>query len=316
ATAHADFAAATTRMLQLLSAGKIADAQRAQLTDVTPLAERLQRLTGELVDRAEAEVAQSVSDTRDAYERSQLIVLAFAGTSLILALLLGLAVALSIIGPIRLIGARVERIAQGDFTGHLRVENRDELGALAGNIDRMNDQLGLLYEQLAAANRHKSEFLANMSHELRTPLNAIIGFSEVLLQGLFGAVNEKQTEYLDDVLSSGKPLLALINDILDLSKIEAGRMDLELSTFSLANAHLRGVPSGRSRALARGHRPWADAHEAVRRAARRADLGREHTRPGQHVLLHVAAPSTRGGPGMSDLILIVEDNDKNMKLAR
>src|SRR5206468_9537214 len=148
ATAHADFAAATTRMLQLLSAGKIADAQRAQLTDVTPLAERLQRLTGELVDRAEAEVAQSVSDTRDAYERSQLIVLAFAGTSLILALLLGLAVALSIIGPIRLIGARVERIAQGDFSGHLRVDNRDELGTLAANVDRMRDQLGVLYDKL------------------------------------------------------------------------------------------------------------------------------------------------------------------------
>ena len=252
ATAHADFAAATTRMLDLLSTGRIAQAQRAQLTDVTPLADRLQRLTGELVDRAEAEVAQSVSDTRDAYERSQLIVLAFAGTSLILALLLGLAVALSIIGPIRLIGARVERIAQGDFTGHLRVENRDELGALAGNIDRMNDQLGLLYEQLAAANRHKSEFLSNMSHELRTPLNAIIGFSEVLLQGLFGDINAKQTEYLQDILSSGKHQLALVNDILDLSKVEAGRMELELSSFSLRAVIDSGVTMLGERATRRG----------------------------------------------------------------
>ncbi|HEY6960046.1 MAG TPA: GAF domain-containing protein [Candidatus Limnocylindria bacterium] len=88
--------------------------------------------------------------------------------------------------------------------------------------------------QLEAANRHKSEFLANMSHELRTPLNAIIGFSEVLLQGLFGDINAKQREYLDDVLTSGKHLLSLINDILDLSKVEAGRMELELSRFSVA----------------------------------------------------------------------------------
>ena len=85
--------------------------------------------------------------------------------------------------------------------------------------------------QIEAANRHKSEFLANMSHELRTPLNAIIGFSEVLGERLFGELNEKQAEYTDDILSSGRHLLSLINEILDLSKVEAGRMELELATF-------------------------------------------------------------------------------------
>ncbi len=87
--------------------------------------------------------------------------------------------------------------------------------------------------QIEAANRHKSEFLANMSHELRTPLNAIIGFSEVLQERLFGELNEKQAEYTDDILTSGRHLLSLINEILDLSKVEAGRMELELSTFDL-----------------------------------------------------------------------------------
>ena len=87
--------------------------------------------------------------------------------------------------------------------------------------------------EIEAANRHKSEFLANMSHELRTPLNAIIGFSEVLGERMFGELNEKQAEYTDDILSSGRHLLSLINEILDLSKVEAGRMELELAAFDL-----------------------------------------------------------------------------------
>jgi GAF domain-containing protein len=88
-------------------------------------------------------------------------------------------------------------------------------------------------KQIEAANRHKSEFLANMSHELRTPLNAIIGFSEVLGERMFGELNEKQAEYTEDILSSGRHLLSLINEILDLSKVEAGRMELEVATFDL-----------------------------------------------------------------------------------
>src|SRR5204863_68314 len=85
--------------------------------------------------------------------------------------------------------------------------------------------------QVEVASRHKSEFLASMSHELRTPLNAVIGFSEVLLERMFGDLNEKQEEYVKDILTSGRHLLSLINDILDLSKIEAGRMELDLASF-------------------------------------------------------------------------------------
>jgi signal transduction histidine kinase len=102
--------------------------------------------------------------------------------------------------------------------------------------------------QLELANRHKSEFLANMSHELRTPLNAVIGFSDVLSQQIFGEVNAKQSEYLEDIRSSGRHLLSLINDILDLSKIEAGRMELESSEFSLRHCLQSVVMMVRDRA--------------------------------------------------------------------
>ena len=106
--------------------------------------------------------------------------------------------------------------------------------------------------QLETANQHKSEFLANMSHELRTPLNAIIGFSEVLLERLFGEINDKQDDYLKDIHSSGRHLLTLINDILDLSKVEAGRMELELSTFDLSAAISNAMTLVRERAQRHG----------------------------------------------------------------
>ena len=98
---------------------------------------------------------------------------------------------------------------------------------------RLFDEIQSKSRELELANKHKSEFLANMSHELRTPLNAIIGFSEVLSEKMFGEVNEKQLEYLLDIHTSGQHLLTLINDILDLSKIEAGRMELDLASTSL-----------------------------------------------------------------------------------
>ena len=108
--------------------------------------------------------------------------------------------------------------------------------ALAIHNARLFREIEAKGKQLEIASRHKSEFLANMSHELRTPLNAIIGFSEVLQEKLFGELNEKQNEYVDDILSSGRHLLSLINDILDLSKVEAGRMELEATTFYLPDA--------------------------------------------------------------------------------
>ena len=124
--------------------------------------------------------------------------------------------------------------------------------ALAIQNARLFREIADKSRQLEAASRHKSEFLANMSHELRTPLNAIIGFSEVLAERMFGELNEKQDEYLKDIYASGQHLLSLINDILDLSKIEAGRMELELTDFDLPSAIDNALILVRERASRRG----------------------------------------------------------------
>jgi len=118
-------------------------------------------------------------------------------------------------------------------------------------VNRMNDELGRLYQELETASRHKSDFLATMSHELRTPLNAIIGFSEVLQEQMFGELNERQLAYVRDVLEAGRHLLSLINDVLDLAKIEAGRLELELSQVAIPDV-LRSAVSMHSERAARG----------------------------------------------------------------
>jgi signal transduction histidine kinase len=123
--------------------------------------------------------------------------------------------------------------------------------ALAIQNARLFQEIEDKGRQLEVANQHKSEFLASVSHELRTPLNAIIGFSEVMLERMFGDVNEKQEEYLNDILSSGRHLLSLINDILDLAKIEAGRMELETADFNLPQAIDNTMILVRERALRR-----------------------------------------------------------------
>jgi len=117
---------------------------------------------------------------------------------------------------------------------------------------RLFHELEQKSSELEIASRHKSEFLANMSHELRTPLNAVIGFSEVLQAQMFGELNDKQADYMRDIHSSGLHLLSLINDILDLSKIEAGRMELSLGEFDIPAAVDNAITLVRERAGRQG----------------------------------------------------------------
>ncbi|HEY2831130.1 MAG TPA: response regulator [Sporichthyaceae bacterium] len=246
------FATVMTKGIKLARQGKLARGQELQRASAKPLADQLERLTNQLVNKAEADIANLVEDNQQAYRSSRQAFIAIALGGVALALLLGFAISWSIIGPIKKMGLRFDELAAGDFSSHVDVANRDELGTLAANLNRMNDELGRLYHDLETTSRHKSEFLANMSHELRTPLNAIIGFSEVLGEQLFGPLNERQADYVADIVSSGRHLLLLINDILDLSKVEAGKMELELSTFRLGEVLEVGLTMVRERAMAHG----------------------------------------------------------------
>jgi len=155
----------------------------------------------------------------------------------------------------RLIGSLgVTRNQPGDFSTETieLLRTFATQSALALQNARLFQEIEDKSRQLEAASRHKSEFLANMSHELRTPLNAVIGFSEVLLQRMFGELNDKQDEYLKDIYASGQHLLSLINDILDLSKIEAGRMELTPAPFYLPSALENAVTLVKERAARRG----------------------------------------------------------------
>jgi GAF domain-containing protein len=174
--------------------------------------------------------------------------------------------------------------------------------ALAIQNARLFREIEVKGRQLEVASQHKSEFLANMSHELRTPLNAIIGFSEVLSERMFGEINDKQAEYLADILESGLHLLSLINDILDLSKIEAGRMELEPTDFDLPSAIENALILVRERAQRR-------AITLQRTVDERLGMIRADERKVKQVLLNLLSNALKFTPegGRVDVRASVED---------
>ncbi|MBI3063470.1 MAG: GAF domain-containing protein, partial [Deltaproteobacteria bacterium] len=412
------FIQVVSQSVELIRAGKIEAGNQLQITQANPLAERLERLMNQLVNRAEADMVASIEASQAAYTQSRWIVIGFAVGSIALALVLGYAISWSVIGPVEQMDARLTQIAAGDFSQRVEVPNRDELGTLAANLNRMSEELGRLYQQiesrnrdltealeqqtatsevlgvisssptdlertyqtilrnitrlcesniaalflydgdvlstaasygttqefaehlahgrprpsretttrlaalerttvhvadllsdpafspkprelyvkenvrtvlsvpmlrentlvgvittwrreirpftekqialvktfadqaviaienvrlfqeiqeksrqLEAANRHKSEFLARVSHDLRTPLNAIIGFTRIVLRKVEGQIPDLQKENLGKVLISSEHLLGLINTLLDLAKIDAGKMEAIAETF-------------------------------------------------------------------------------------
>ncbi|BCH17284.1 MAG: GAF domain-containing protein [Mesorhizobium sp.] len=412
------FTAGVTHVVELVRAGRTEEARKVQQAEIMPSADRLERLTNQLVNIAEADMVAAIETTEGAYGTSRLIVVSFAVGSILLALGLGYIISWSLIEPVKKIETRLRQIAAGDFAQQVAVANRDELGVLAGNVNQTSEQLGRLYQEvqartaelarsvaelealgevskavnstldldtvlqtivakavqlsdtdagtiyvfsstrqqfrpratygmsdeliaaisdqaiglndpgigdaarrrapvqvpdlsegtpspaqkivldagyrsvlvvpllrpnklvgalvvrrrksgefdqqivhlletfaaqsvlaiqnaklfreieekgreLEAASRHKSQFLANMSHELRTPLNSVLGFTELLVDGIYGELPDRAKTTVARVQANGRHLLGLINDVLDLSKIEAGQLTLALEDYSV-----------------------------------------------------------------------------------
>ena len=223
-----------TNVVELIRGGRTAEARETQLRQATPLADQLERLTNQLVNKAEADMVAGIEASSRAYTDAQWIVISFALGSIVLALALGYAISWSVLGPVKEIETQLNKVAAGDFSRRVHVINRDELGALAADVNRMSEELGGLYEQLESFSKNKSQFLASMSHELRTPLNAIIGLSEMLVKHATRFGTEKAAEPLQRIHRAGTHLLGLVNQVLDLSKIEAGKLELSPEQVNLA----------------------------------------------------------------------------------
>jgi signal transduction histidine kinase len=184
---------------QVLGAGAGA---RTDLQTARVAAEKLNTRATDLSQHLDEEALALVNANRREYVSSRNFFIGVSAGSVLLALALGFVLSSSLVPPIQRTESKLAEIASGDFSEHLDVPNHDELGSLARNVNRMNDELQLVYAGLETASRHKSEFLANMSHELRTPLNAILGFSQLLQQKMFGELSAKQEEFVGDILLS------------------------------------------------------------------------------------------------------------------
>ena len=240
---NARYDAASAQVLARYQAGDIAGATDLHLKLEHPISHELEAEMAHLLTASYA----AVKTAQDAFQADRTLLLTVFGVvsvvSVALAMFLGFLFSWAIIQPVR----RIDRgVAAGDFHHRIEIVNRDEFGSLSTNVNRMAERVGTLYAQQAALNKNlvaansaletaskaKSGFLAGMSHELRTPLNAIIGFTDALLAGVDGPMNDEQRASLTWVQRGGRDLLALINDILDLSKIEAGKIAITPEPFN------------------------------------------------------------------------------------
>ena len=250
----------------LIRDGKVEDAMRLQQNKQYPLYRRIEEFVTQLVERERSKMDQLRASVAAANRNTLILMAVSAATLMLVALLLGFIISWSFILPVQKAHGFLSEVAKGNFAATINVPNRDEFGALAAHMNHMSHELHRLYEsqheasqelqrlneQLQQASKAKSNFLANMSHELRTPMNAILGFVEMMLDEIYGEVPPHLREPLTDVQTNGKHLLRLINDVLDLSKIEAGRMELVLAEYSVQDVVETVRTSLQSLALEKG----------------------------------------------------------------
>ena len=237
--------ATVARIAALIRENKADEAMSLHLNEGYPQYREIATLVTRAVRNEEAEMGR-LRAGMDAVNRHAIrLVSVFGAASIGLALGLGFVISWSFILPVRAADGLLERVAKGDFTASIAVPNRDEFGALAERMNHMSGELHQLYDEqrrtaqqlralnaeLERASKAKSDFLASMSHELRTPMNAILGFTEMIRDGIYGDIPDDIREPVGDIHTCGKQLLGLINNVLDLSKIEAGRMDLALGDY-------------------------------------------------------------------------------------
>jgi signal transduction histidine kinase len=227
-------------MRSLVREDKADEAMSLHLNTSQPQYREIARLVTRVVRSEETGMVGLRQSVEASYRRALLFMGGFAAATIVLALVLGFVISWSFILPVHEAGTFLGQVARGNFSATIEVPNRDEFGALAARMNEMSRELHQLYEhertlnaQLERASKAKSDFLASMSHELRTPLNAILGFNELILGEIYGPVPEEMKVPLVDIQSSGKHLLRLINNVLDLSKIEAGRMELALDDYAV-----------------------------------------------------------------------------------
>ncbi len=261
----------------LVRDGKVEEAMGLQLQKEYPLYQQIEGLVNQVVKREQEKMDLLRVNVAAANRKTLILMGSFAAASILMALLLGFVISWSFILPVQEAHGFLSQVTKGNFETTINVPNRDEFGALAVSMNQMSQELHRLdesqrrgaqelqrlNEQLQQASEAKSDFLANMSHELRTPMNAILGFVEMLLDEIYGDMPPHLKEPLTDIQTNGKHLLRLINDVLDLSKIEAGRMELSLSEYSVEDMVETLRASLQSLALEKGLEFTAAAQEGI-----------------------------------------------------